>query len=176
MLYLFIPIYLLSGAISAQETARPTNKYYDTPVVIGSSLTYIIDNETVPFHEISRSFNGAFRIWKNLDLGMNSISIFTTDRLAGYDRHSLLGIFAQYRFYHFPDQLRGLAFFPEAGGYKGNYCTCGIQNPYPLKGLSYISIAGDVTFYLNKWAMLDLAWMNSTIQMMSRENMPIRNI
>jgi len=135
-----------------------------TGFFIGSSFTYIwdpqspdyINNLSYLYQEKTLQLNLALQWNKRWRSGINYHKIWTLSEQYGKNSYFIAGVFQQY---HLLRKKKG-SLFAEAGLYSGNYCTCGLADPYKKNGLVYWNIGAGMNLKLSKRFYLDFAFLN----------------
>ena len=119
--------------------------------ILGTSLTYIpnqAERGAPVYHELTWHKNIAVNITPSLYVGLSYLSLYTfgSSIRRNNDRanYFLFGSFVQYDF--LPKNKS--RFFLESSWHRGNYCTCGVEDPYKREGLNYISLGFGFEFPL----------------------------
>ncbi len=145
---------LLVLLIPVLAFAQKDSTAYRKRLVLGTSLTYIWDTEDNFLNEYTWSINAAISPVKNLYLGFNYLNIWAQSRTIANGRYGLAGVYAQYRL-----GKPKVAFYPEIGYYKGNYCTCSEGDAFKQKGLDYLSVGGGFGWRIYKGLELETAFL-----------------
>ena len=166
---------LLSIALKAQETtiSKSEKRNKDSikvfNIVVGGNYTYVPQAETLygddygtNYNEHTFSINLATDISERFRVGVDYKKIYTRGRLSGKNDYFLLGAFQQYKFLN---NRKGFGFL-ELGFYKGNYCTCGDDQPYKQSGISYLNWGGGYNRQIRKNLSIDIAF--TTAQIVSK--------
>jgi len=128
-------------------------------LTFGTSITFILDNPTSNpsdffYKEWSWNKNIAVSLTNRWDVGISHINIYTVGSSLLRERYQLVGLFTQYNFS--PKKKNKL--FAETSWHLGNYCTCGLDDPYKLEKLNYLGIGGGYELNITKNLYLDLAF------------------
>jgi hypothetical protein len=159
----------LSNLLQAQKEKT----HFLQKIIIGTNYTYVpdtevfngIDNKTF-YHENTIATNIAVDIKKHFRIGIDYKNIQTNGQVTGRNKYNMLGLFTQYKF---AETKKGFG-FGELGYYKGNYCTCGKDIPYKLKGINYLNWGGGFNFLVYKNIRMDLAF--TTAQVLNKVTEP----
>lgn len=154
---LLLAIIPLSSALAQSDGFRPFSK-----LAVGGSVTYIWNPDAqsqgpgfgYTYHETTLNGNVATNIFPNFDLGLAGLRIFTSSSFSGKNDYFLAGTFGQYAIVN---SSTGRLFL-ELGGFYGNYCTCGREDPYRRGGLKYLDLGIGYTPRIWKNLYLDLGF------------------
>jgi hypothetical protein len=153
--------------ISGQDSL-PKNNALVKSIVVGTSLTYIPDIETINgidqpgkygYHEFTWATNIAADFSKYYRTGIDLKLIYTRSTLTGNNRYYMIGWFNRFKFY----QSKNLIAFASVGPYFGNYCTCGADNPYRVDKLAYINYGPGLSVKLNNYFWANFEFTNANI-------------
>jgi hypothetical protein len=164
LLGLLLNIILISVAPS-KLSAQKGN--FARSATVGSSYTYIFDRRMVDvntfsrYHEFTWNTNIAIEVLPKWYLGFAYMDIrtYSTRNRGQRGKHNMTSIFSQYDIF----THKSKRFFAEAAYSYGNFCTCGLKDPYKLSGLNYLGLGAGVELPLYKKLKLDIAFSNHVI-------------
>ncbi|MFN8394606.1 MAG: hypothetical protein U0176_08045 [Bacteroidia bacterium] len=147
----------LSAAQQDRQGGRPhcSDSSYQFRIVVGSSLTYIWDPEMSHFREYTWAVNLAFSPRKRLYIGANLMNVWISSDTAARQHFQLAGAFAQYHI----GNKQSVYMTPELGYYRGNYCTCGPENPHRRAGINYLAVGGGFGVHIFQGLEADIGFM-----------------
>lgn len=154
MKYWLLILVLVCGC-PALSKAQPDSSAHGLGVMVGSSLTYIWDENPNYLQEYTWSLNAAFSPIRRLYLGINYMRIWSESRRLSDGRFQLAGVYAQWQL----GNRRKVYLFPELGYYLGDYCTCHPTDPYRRAWLSYLSVGGGFGWRMYKGLELETSFL-----------------
>ena len=156
-------IFLLFFSLSMYAQTNPN---FGQRIIIGSSLTWISDNDGAGFgyrfNEYTWEKNIAVNVNKSLYLGLSHKHIWSNGSTVMpegiKDNYYMFGAFGQYDF--FPK--RKMRLFAELSLNRGNYCTCYhllTVDPFKVENLNYLGTGGGVDLPITKFLSVDFSFM-----------------
>lgn len=116
--------------------------------ILGTSIAYKFDNvrNVYRYNEWSWSLNAAINIDHHFMVGLHNSFILSHGTRVPRDKFDLYGAFVQYDFF---DKSKN-RLYAELGLYKGNYCTCGEEDPYKVPNLNYFNFGAGFELSIHK--------------------------
>lgn len=153
-LHMLLGLLLLAPALHSQ--APDSLQAFSPYLRVGSSVTYIWNNEVGPADETTLNLNASLVVQPRWSIGVQFLHLWSRSELLGSDQHHLWGGYVQY------DLLseRHMRVYPELGLHRGNFCTCGDLDPYRLPGIWYLSMGGGMDIRLIGDLYLELGFYN----------------
>ncbi len=158
LIMLLFCLYLAVGMAQAQS-------YFGKELIVGANYTFKFDIDpdlyTEWYLQHVLNTNIAVSITKHYYLGISYFGIATRDGYFPNNKHrfSMTGIFNQFQFFKWPNGHM----HAEVSGHYGNFCSCGLEDPYKLEGLFYIGYGGGAELKIYKGLFLDVGFYNYNI-------------
>jgi hypothetical protein len=147
-------------ALPAFAQEADSSKGFRPFVRIGSSLTYIWNNENNGIHhEYTLNLNASLALSPRWSAGASVLRIWTRRDLSPKNQYVMAGLFGQYNITIDPK----VRLYPETGIYRGNYCTCGDVDPYRSSNIWYWSMGGGASFALRQNLHFEVGFVNYQI-------------
>jgi len=137
-------------------------------LIVGSSYTYIWDNDnsiTAPnytYYENTWNVNVAVSLNRRVYMGIQSLFLFTQGSRVDKENYVIYGLFTQFDLM----PKRDTRFFIETSISRGDYCTCGVSDPYRKKNLYYWGFGAGFDRplkFISENLYLDLSFVNYII-------------
>ena len=101
----------------------------------------------------------SYPIGKHWAVGIDNKLLFTKSTYTRRENYWMGGFFIQYNLTPFTVNR----FFLQAGLYRGDYCTCGMGEPYRHGGLTYLGFAFGWNIRVNNNIFIDVGFENYDI-------------
>lgn len=122
---------------------------------VGGSLTYVWNNGNPGLHqEYTLNLNFAYQPHPRWAIGAAGLNIWSKGIAEQWEHYLLVGAFGQFNLVNTPR----VRLYPELGIYRGNYCTCGQNDPYRIPFQWYRSTGASMSIRLVPTLYLELGF------------------
>jgi len=148
-----ILLFFQAGEVFSQSQNENVS-YFGKTLEIGSSLTYIWDDNNRPpgdflYSELTWNVNVKMKLHKRVWLGAQIAPIFTRTRnfsTVSKENYNLFGIMTQFDFV----SKKEVQLFGEVSLNRSNFLNQYFSNPTKMEGLSYFGFGGGGNILINK--------------------------